>query len=646
MYNKGKNIALVYLYIFVFLETTYRIFAFGFTKVFCLEFLISLLFIIFISCLLSLLGKFLPAKGNFIFFCLIIFLFCLVFSINLVFYKTYSVNLSTSYFTLADQLANYTGSVVSSILSNLVFIVILFFPFIFALSQRTKIIFERRTFSQFTKILIVTVCFGLSFYATMYFTRHITTLYDLYYKVNNLSLTHEKAGVILSTHLDIKRFIFGFEEKIITPNKPGEDIVIIDPTYDPNYLDIDFDKLSSQTTNKELIEVNNYYKNEKGTLMNEYTGYYKGKNLIFIVAESFNQIAVSKKLTPTLYKLTNESFVFENFYTPLNLSTIGGEFQALNGQFADNSYLISKWRKAVMSTPYGLGNVFNNLNYQTYAFHNGEYYFQERDDYLKIFGFNNYIGCGNGMEKLMDCIPWPRSDLKMIKATTPKYISTSTSPFMTYFMTNSGHFPYDTTGVMFREYREQVQNLPYSGPVKAYIASQIDLDLALKQLIDDLTLAQKLDDTVIVLVADHYPYDLSIQEINELSSYTRDDKIEINRSNLIIWNSKTPITKITKVGGQLDVIPTVYNLFGIPYDSRLFAGKDILSTEPGLVFFSNRSWVSDLGKYVSTTNIFTPINNASVDADYVQRTNNIVANRINLSKLILKYDYYRLIGGK
>ena len=68
-------------------------------------------------------------------------------------------------------------------------------------------------------------------------------------------------------------------------------------------------------------------------------GYFKNKNLILFMAESYNMIAVNKELTPTLYKLTNEGFVFNNFYTPVNNSTIGGEFQELTGLYANGSIL-------------------------------------------------------------------------------------------------------------------------------------------------------------------------------------------------------------------------------------------------------------------------------------------------------------------
>ena len=61
---------------------------------------------------------------------------------------------------------------------------------------------------------------------------------------------------------------------------------------------------------------------------------------------------------------------------------------------------------------------------------------------------------------------------------------------------------------------------------------------------------------------------------------------------------------ITKPCMSSDVIPTVYNLYGIDYDSRLFTGTDILSDSMGLAVFSNRSWKTDAGTYFASGSKF------------------------------------------
>ena len=107
-----------------------------------------------------------------------------------------------------------------------------------------------------------------------------------------------------------------------------------------------------------------YFQGSKASRKNKYTGMFKDYNLVYITAESFSQIAISKELTPTLYMLTNSGFIFDNYYTPNTLSTIGGEFASLTGLFPDNS-ILSKWRSGNNSFPYGMANVFRKMGYNT-----------------------------------------------------------------------------------------------------------------------------------------------------------------------------------------------------------------------------------------------------------------------------------------
>jgi len=189
--------------------------------------------------------------------------------------------------------------------------------------------------------------------------------------------------------------------------------------------------------------------------------------------------------------------------------------------------------------------------------------------------------------------------------------------------------------------RSKVKNLKVSDSAKAYVATQIELDKALERLLSELEKSGKLDNTVIVLLADHYPYELDLNSINSLSTYKRDSNIEVNHNSLIIWNNRLKDVEIDKVCMSIDVLPTVYNLFGVSYDSRLMAGNDIFSSKEGIAIFKNRSWISDSGTYYSNNGKFVAIK--EVSDDYVSNMNKIVNNRLNASRLIIKNDYYRYL---
>jgi phosphoglycerol transferase MdoB-like AlkP superfamily enzyme len=192
---------------------------------------------------------------------------------------------------------------------------------------------------------------------------------------------------------------------------------------------------------------------------------------------------------------------------------------------------------------------------------------------------------------------------------------------------------------MAKKNKKYVEHLDYNENVQAYLATQIELDRAMELLLKKLEESGKLDDTVIVLTADHFPYNLNINDINALSTYKRDVMIEANSNNLIIYNSKMKSVTVDKVGMSIDVLPTVFNLFGMEYDSRIIMGKDILSTSTGIAIFKDKSWVTNKGTYYASKGEF--VGDDDVTDEYIDNINNIVNNRTAISRMIVANDYYR-----
>lgn len=563
------------------------------------------------------------------------------YSLYYVFYNLLLTPFSVALFRQTDQAMAFPKSIIMAIIENIHVILLMFVPLILFIIFRNKIF---KGWKLSLKEVLVSVCLlmvSISVYVLNIFVQDKNTgsIYNLYFETNNISLNIERLGVMAASILDVERFIFGFDEKI-------KMVDIVDDETDADELfeyeyNID-DNLKFDFGSGTINTINDYMKSEVGTKKNQYTGMFKGKNLVFVVAESFNEIAVSEELTPTLYKLVNGGFHFKNYYTSNNLSTIGGEFQALTGLYADNS-MLSTWRNGSAYFPYGIGNMFKNKGYNVFGYHNNSGYFQDRNVYLKNQGIDNFKGCYNGLEDIIDCEIWPQSDVEMINGTYNDYID-SEEPFLAYYVTVSGHFYYNFTGnAIAKKNKEYVKHLDYNENVKAYLATQIELDRALEILIDELEESGKLDDTVIVLTADHFPYNLDIEDINTLSDYKRDVMIEANSNSLIIYNNKMKSVDIDKVGMSIDVLPTVLNLFGIEYDSRLIMGKDILSTSPGLAIFKNKSWVTDKGTYYASSGKFV---GEDVDDNYVENINNVVNNRIAISRMIVANDYYRYLFDK
>ncbi len=638
-----KKILLCNLYNFIFLSWLELVFQLSVFDEFSKSSVINIfLYTLFCSVLITILTTFFNKKVNKVNIYIIYTILPVLYSIQLVFKNMFNTFFSFSLFALTDQALEFSGTIFKLILNNIIFIILFFAPLIITIIFKNKIVIERVKNIKHILLEIILLLLSITTFHLYLNTQKGEYLsgYSLYYEVNQNSLNIQKLGVLNSYKLDLYRVIFGFKEKIKSvntqENKPKEDDIF---DYEYNNLDLNLDKIKDKNST-----IYNYIIQNSGTKKNKYTGIFEGKNLIYIVAESFSEIAIDKDLTPTLYKLTNSGFVFDNFYTPNYLSTIGGEFQALTGLSASHE-ILSTWRSGKNYFPFGLSNVFENLDYKTYAYHDHSGYFQDRYKYLSALGFDNFKACYFGLEKDINCNIWPESDVEMIDKTTSDYLN-SDEPFMTYYMTVSGHLGYTFGNAMAKKHRDEVEDLPYSTSVKAYQATQIELDRALELLLERLEEAGKLDDTVIVMLADHYPYGLTLSEINEISKYERDSIFEVNHNKLIIYNSKLKTVNIDKPCASIDVLPTVYNLFGIDYDSRLFAGSDILSNNEGVVLFENRSWISDKAIYDSSKNTYKSRTGEDVSKDYIDHINSVVNNKIAFSKEIINKNFYSVIFEK
>jgi len=458
-------------------------------------------------------------------------------------------------------------------------------------------------------------------------------------------------GVATTLRLDVQQLLFGSAERVPQPESSAEPspaetgAVTPDPTaapivYEPNVMDIDFDTRIASETDKTLLGMHQYFSARTPTMQNEYTGLFEGKNLIFITAEGFCSYAVDPDLTPTLYKLANTGFVFTDFYNPLWwVSTCDGEYVACTS-LIPKSGVWSFYQSRNNDMYFCMGNALGRLGYPTRAYHDHTWDYYRRDVSHPNMGYD-YKGLGNG---LVVKATWPESDLEMMEVTLPEYISDV--PFHTYYMTVSGHMNYSFMGnTMSAKHKDEVAHLDMSESARAYIACQMELDLALEYLLEQLEAAGQLENTVICLSGDHYPYGLEKSAIDELTGHEVDETFELYKSTLILWSGDmTEPVIVDKPCESLDIIPTLSNLFGLDYDSRLLMGQDILSDSPGLVIFSNRSFMTESGRYDSKTDTFTANEGVSVPGGYALRTINEIKDMFSNSVKILEQDYYGKLG--
>ena len=638
---KKLNLLIYYILFIIYEELVFSCLIY---KSFPTSLWLIILFSIPIAIILNLITSVFKPKINKFLTYIITIALIILFSAQIVYYSMYEAIISFFSMMHGGQITEFMEAIIDVVLRNWYGIALFALPLVIliVLSKKKVLLFERNSLKEIAiKMTSVVVVHLVALLCVNFInTNMMYSNKNLYYNIHIPKVTANRMGLLTTMRLDLQRFIFGFEEKLSveTSTTPIEEE---ENSYNVTY--IDFDKLIQNEENNTIKEMHEYFSSQEASKKNKYTGMFKGKNLIVLVGESFSSLAIREDLTPNLYKLYKEGFQFDNFYTPIfPVSTADGEY-ITDTSLIPKEGVWSFLKVAGNYMPYSYPNVFEKQGYSSNAYHNHTATYYERDKYIETMGYNSYLAVGTGLEDRMDTSNWPNSDYEMVKTTVDDYINNE--KFMAYYMTVSGHMNYTKIGNMmvYRNW-DQVKDLPYSHKAKSYLAANIELDKAVGELIRRLEEAGKLEDTVIVISGDHYPYGLTLEEINELSTFERDDKFEKYRMPFLIWSGsmKEPI-KVEKIGSSLDVLPTVLNLFGAEFDSRLLIGRDILSDTEPLVIFSDRSFITDKGRYNAVTGEFIANEGTTVEEGYVDKINTIIYKKYQMSRLILENDYYRKI---
>ncbi len=368
---------------------------------------------------------------------------------------------------------------------------------------------------------------------------------------------------------------------------------------------IDFEALAEDTNDNNIRSLCEYFGSRRATRTNEYTGLFEGYNLIYICGEAFSNYGIDPDITPTLYEMATNGIVLNNYYNSFPNTTTNGEYAFATSYWPD----MSRWadsgtvagsfaQSASTFMPYGLGDFFSAEGAYTGAYHNyyGKYYW--RDHSWPNLGYENLKFMGSGMTFTST---WPSSDLELFEQSVDDYINEDC--FHAYYMTFSGHGPYNTDNRMYRKNIDIVKELAgdkyQDQAILGYFCGEYELELGMEYLIDRLREAGQLDRTVIVITGDHFPYYLPETAKQELGGEAGFDEVfEQYHSTCIIYNSaiQEPIVSDTYCC-NVDILPTILNLFGIDYDSRILMGNDIFSNGVHRARLYNGSFITDYVRY-------------------------------------------------
>ena len=400
---------------------------------------------------------------------------------------------------------------------------------------------------------------------------------------------------------------------------------------------------SSTKANKEDMEfLENAYTEELST-KNSYTGKFKGKNLILVQLEGTDNWLITKNDTPTLYNMMTHGINFNKHYSFYNGggSTFNSEFAVNTGFVTPLSYNKNAYTFNKNNFPNTLAKTFKNDGYVVNAFHmnTGEYY--SRTPNYKNWGYNNYYG-------LIDLYEYSDKSYYLdreliLNEEYSDLMFPSDTPFVDYIIAYSGHTPFNNTkgGVCKLLYELDNEGIEEDEVVQmseeeCARRQAKETDYMMQLLIKKLTDKGILDNTVIVVYTDHYLYSLVDKTI--LEKYKDTNGSLINHTPCFIWSSKIKKATVNKVTSQLNILPTVLNLYGYQYNVNNYIGKDALDSKyKGIVFFSDYSWY-DGNVYVENGEV---ANGKKVKPDYLDEMNEYVNYMAKKNDLTLKYNYFK-----
>ncbi len=623
---------------------------------------------LFCLCLTSLFKR----KANRVISIILLLLVGLVFTVECLVRRTYTVYMTVSAILTGTGgvVDGYSSDLFIAIFQGLPVIFMFFLPALLYIFLGKRRMPARRCKKGFVGLVLAFALVLMGVTTLFAATGESGETYKSRYEFNSAT---EYFGLMTSLRLDAKYAVFGnkaasgfvlLDDPASTDKTGATEDSSVESTEAPpaettapvtyNEMDLDFEALSAKA-NDEQTSLLQYVQSLKPSNQNEYTGLFKGKNLILICAEAYSDVVVDEKLTPTLYRLTHNGIYFSDYYQPTwGGSTSTGEYSFLLGLVPLDG-VDTMLETQNHNLYFTLGNQLQRQNYNSVCFHNGSHTFYSRNLTHTNLGYSQFLAYGNGLEDITGA--WV-DDQVTFDLTMDTYIDQQ--PFSVYYMTASGHCPYTADKNLTSRYLEQVKAVygdMYKDTTLYYICYQMALEDALTTMIEKLEAKGIADDTVICITTDHYPYGLAKSYGNNSQDYVEDlygheinEPWERDHNGLILWSGcletteKSKACEISTPTYSLDIVPTLSNLFGLEYDSRLLVGRDVFSEEEPLVLWNNYSWMTTEGKYNSSTGVFTPSATCTMTEDevnaYVERMKTIVSNKISFSRNVLDEDFY------
>ncbi|WP_307977272.1 LTA synthase family protein [uncultured Streptococcus sp.] len=356
-------------------------------------------------------------------------------------------------------------------------------------------------------------------------------------------------------------------------------------------------KERNNATASELTEAKKYVKEHYAKPNDKYYGIAKGRNVIMIHLESFQQFLIDYKLnvngtehevTPFINSLyhSNSTISFSNFFHQVKAGkTSDAETLMENSLFGLNSgsFMVNYGGD---NTQFAAPNILaQNGGYTSAVFHGNVGTFWNRNNAYKQWGYN-YFFDSSYLSKLTktNSFQYGLND-KYMFADSIKYLEQLQQPFYTKFITVSNHYPYTS---LKGESKEEGFPLAKTDDetINGYFATANYLDAALKSFFDYLKASGIYDKSIIVLYGDHYG--ISNTRNSSLASllgkdsetWSEYDNAMLQRVPYMIHIPGYTEGFISQTyGGEVDSLPTIEHLLGIDSSKYTQLGQDLLSAD-------------------------------------------------------------------
>lgn len=390
-----------------------------------------------------------------------------------------------------------------------------------------------------------------------------------------------------------------------------------------------------------------------------YTGVAKGKNVLVIHLESFQQFLIGykwkgKEVTPNLNKLyhAKNTLSFANFYNQV------GQGKTSDAEMMLENSLFGLQSGSAMSS-YGTSNTFESapaiLNqqggYTTAVMHGGAGSFWNRNNAYKQFGYDYFMPLSYYENKPKYYIGYGLKD-KIFFSQSIKYIERLPQPFYLKLITVTNHYPYDL------DKKNQSIDKTDTGDetVDGYVQTAHYLDQAVGQLMRWLKKTGLDKNTLLVFYGDHYGisgnHHKASAELLDQDEFTNFDNLKFQRVPLM-FHMKGLKGGIKKTyGGEIDVLPTLLNLLGIRNKGTIQFGHDLLSKKaPQIVAQRNGDFITPLYAKVGSTYYDTRTGEEIIQPDKKLKTelvaiSNKVTTQLSLSDRVIAGNLLRFYHPK